>query len=162
MIRKGTLNDAAAIADIFNHYVRTSTVIFSNDQLSADEMREKLEPVMKGGFPFFVDVDGDGTVTGYAYAHLYHPNPVYGRTWEITIYLRHGYTGRQIGSRLLERIINESRDLGAHTLISCITGGNMPCEKMHLNHGFTVAGTLLEVGYKFDQYLDDRLYQLML
>ena len=72
------------MARIFNHYVATSTVIFSNDILSAERMADKIRPVC-GRFPFFVSVDdATGEVMGYCYAHLWQPDPVYGRTWETT------------------------------------------------------------------------------
>ena len=71
MIRKGTFDDVAAIAEIFNYYVQTSTVIFSNTLLSADDMKQKLAPIV-GQFPFYV-WEEDGKVLGYCYAHKFHP-----------------------------------------------------------------------------------------
>ena len=47
-------------------------------------------------------------------------------------------------------------------LISCITAGNEPCERMHRRLGFTLSGVLPQVGRKFDQWLDDALYTLRL
>ncbi len=161
MIRKGNLNDAAAMAGIFNHYVATSTVIFSNRQLSEADMRLRLEPVA-GRFPFYVDEDENGEVTGYCYAHSWHPDEVYGRTWEVTIYLRHDITGRGIGSALLESVVAESRRMGAHVLMSFITEGNEPCERMHRRVGFRLEGLFREVGYKFGRYLNDAVYYLKL
>ena len=160
MIRKGTFDDAAQMADIFNYYIANSTAIFSNRLRSADDMRGLLAPVV-GNYPFFVSED-DGLLTGYCFAHAYMPDPVYSATWEITIYLRHGHTGRGTGSALLHSIIDEARRQGAHTLISCVTGGNEACSRMHLKAGFRLAGTLKQAGYKFGQFLDDELYQLIL
>lgn len=160
-LRQGTLNDAAAMARIFNHYVATSTVIFSNRQLSAEDMEEKLRPVIKASYPFVV-AEIDGQVAGYCYCHAWQPDPVYSRTWEITIYLDHQSTGKGVGSSLLTEIIDLARKHGAHSLISCITAGNAPCEKMHINAGFRLNGLFPQVGYKFDTYLDDAIYQLML
>lgn len=160
MIRPGTLDDSAAIAEIFNHYVRTSTVIFSNRVLSAEDMHMKLESVA-GHFPFLV-WEEDGRVTGYCYAHFWHPDPVYSRTWELTEYLAHDFRGRGVGRTLLEAVIEQCREAGAHTLISCITAGNEPCERMCRRLGFELRGVFPAVGYKFNQYLDDAIYQLML
>lgn len=75
MIRKGTIGDAAQMAEIFNHYVETSEVIFSNRILTEADMRERLEPVA-GKYPFFTDENSDGLLTGYCYAHAFHPDPV--------------------------------------------------------------------------------------
>lgn len=161
MVRKGNLNDAAVMAKIFNHYVATSTVIFSDRQLSADGFRQKIAGV-DGSYPFFIAETDSGEMAGYCYAHRWMPDPVYGRSWEITIYLSHKFTGRGYGRQLLQAVIDESRRLGAHTLVSCITAGNTPCERLHTSCGFRHIGTFREVGYKFGQYLDDALYQLIL
>lgn len=148
------------MADIFNYYIANSTVIFSNRLRSADDMHRRLESVV-GQYPFFV-WDEDGTVLGYCFAHAYQPDPVYGATWEITIYLHHDATGRGIGPALLVAVIDASRKAGAHTLISCVTGGNEPCEHMHKRAGFEQIGVIRDAGYKFDRFLDDVLFQLIL
>ncbi len=150
------------MAAIFNHYVRTSTVIFSERELSADDMARKISDLRLGSpFPFLIS-ETDGRVDGYCYAHLWQPDPVYGRTWEVTIYLSHDACGRGTGSALLGTLVEQCRAAGAHTLVSCITAGNTACERLHRRHGFIHAGTLTAVGYKFGRYLDDALYQLAL
>ena len=108
MIRKGTLDDVAEMAKIFNFYVATSTVIFSERQLSADEFAPKLDGVV-GEYPFYIAEDADGTMIGYCYAHRWMPDPVYGRSWEVTIYLNHNYLGKGFGRQLLKNVIDDSR-----------------------------------------------------
>lgn len=148
------------MADIFNHYIDTSTVIFSNRRRTAGDMAAMLEPVV-GKYPFFV-FEENGEVLGYCFAHAFQPDPVYSRTWEITIYLREGHTGKGIGRRLLDAVVEASRQAGAHTLVSCITEGNEPCESMHEHAGFVKAGVIRDAGYKFGQYLNDVFYQKIL
>lgn len=160
MIRQGNIEDAADMADIFNYYIETSTVIFSNRRRSAVDMADMLNPII-GNYPFFI-YEEDGKVLGYCYAHAFHPDPVYSRSWEITIYLRNGHTGQGIGTKLLEAITKASRQGGAHTLISCITDGNTACERMHERAGFIRTGVLRDAGYKFGQYLNDVFYQKIL
>ncbi len=161
MIRKGTIKDAAEMAKIFNHYVATSTVIFSERQLSATEFLTKLDGVV-GEYPFYIAETDDQTMIGYCYAHRWMPDPVYGRTWEVTIYLNHNFVGQGYGRRLLNTVIDDCRRMGAHSLVSFISGGNTPCEQLHKSCGFVLCGTFKEVGYKFEQYLDDLFYQLIL
>ena len=161
MIRKGTINDATEMAKIFNYYVATSTVIFSERPLSTESFLPKLDGVV-GEFPFFVAETDTGIMIGYCYAHRWMPDPVYGRTWEVTIYLNHNFLGQGYGRRLLQTVIDESRKMGAHSLVSFITGGNVPCEQLHMACGFSACGLIKEAGYKFGQYLDDVVYQLIL
>lgn len=162
MIRTGRPEDAAEMAAIFNHYVRTSTVIFSNKILTEEDMKHKIESLGVGSeFPFLVD-DENGELTGYCYAHRWMPDPVYGRSWELTMYLSHHHLGKGIGSRLLEKLIEKCREGGAHALIASITEGNVASEKMCISAGFNLVGRLPEIGYKFGQYLNDVIYQKLL
>ena len=163
-IRPGRIeDDAAAMADIFNHYVRTSTVIFSDTELSAADMAEKLRRLDVGShYPFFVAEAETGAVAGYAYAHAYQPDPVYGRTYELTIYLAPDACGRGIGRMLLGATIEACRRNGAHALIACVTAGNAPSERMFEREGFKLAGVLPEAGFKFGAYHADALYHMLL
>lgn len=161
MIRKGELNDAAAMAEIFNHYVRTSPVIFSNRELSAEEMKDKISHLGAGArFPFLI-AEVDGRTVGYCYAHHWQPDPVYDRTWEVTIYLSEAARGRGIGTALLSRLVEECRVGGAHTLVSCITHGNRASERIHEKTGFELVGVVRQAGFKFGEYYSDAIYQLI-
>lgn len=159
-IRKGTLDDCAGMARIFNHYVRTSDVIFSEHELSEEEMRRKMAPVA-GRFPFLVAVE-DGRVIGYCYAHPWQPDPVYRFTLELTEYLDHEVMNRGLGTKMLRMIIDQCRAEGFHSVVSAVTGGNIPCERMHEKLGFRVVGVVRDSGFKFGRFLDDVFYQLIL
>lgn len=161
MIREGDINDAQAIANIFNHYVVSSPVIFSNTTLSVEDMRQKLTRLEVGSrFPFLV-AEIDGQVAGYAYAHLWMPDPVYDKSWEVTIYLSREAAGHGLGSEMLKRLVDMCRQAGAHTLVSFITEGNSPSEKIHLKNGFKFVGVIPESGFKFGKYYNDAIYQII-
>ena len=160
-LREARPDDAAAIAGIFNHYVASSTVIFSNRIRTAAEMEQKIRDCL-GRTPFLVAQNDGGRLLGYCYAHPWQPDEVYGRTLEVTIYLAHDTLGQGIGSRLLAELIGRCRALGCHTLLSAVTEGNAPCEALHRKLGFTRVACMKEVGFKFGRYLNDVFYQLIL
>ncbi|MBO4955614.1 MAG: N-acetyltransferase [Muribaculaceae bacterium] len=160
-IRRGTIGDAAAMARIFNHYVATSDVIFSDTHLSAGDMAARLAPIA-GKFPFMVAEGDDGEVIGYCYAHLWQPDPVYRFTWELTEYLDNRCCGRGVGTALLSAVISQCRQGGAHSLISCVTATNEPCINMLIRLGFERVGCVAQSGYKFGRWHDDVFLQLML
>lgn len=160
-IRTARPDDAAAIAEIFNYYVATSTVIFSERLREASEMARQIE-ACRDRTPFLVAESADRRLLGYCYAHPWQPDAVYGRTLEITIYLDREARGKGIGSRLLGELIGRCRTLGYHVLVSAITEGNEACEALHRKHGFTQVARLAEVGFKFGRYLNDVFYQLIL
>lgn len=155
-------SDAAAMAGIFNYYVETSPVIFSNITHTAESMEAKLCSLGAGDrYPFIV-AEAGGTVVGYAYAHAWMPDPVYGRCLEATVYLDKDCRGMGMGSGLLERLISACRQTDAHVLVAMITGGNEASVRMALKAGFRHVGTVHESGYKFGRYYDDLLYELIL
>lgn len=161
-VRAGRMDDAAEMARIYDYYVAGSDVIFSNILLSADDMRAKMERLDIGArFPFLI-AEVDGRVAGYAYAHLWQPDPVYDGSWELTMYLDHECLGMGIGTALMRRLVEDCEKAGAHVLISCVTEGNAACEHMCLRAGFIRAGCLPETGFKFGHYCSDVIYYRLL
>ena len=67
MIRPATLEDAAALTEIYNHYILTTTVTFETEPLSREQMQRRIEEISAEG-PYFVHESG-GRVDGYCYAH---------------------------------------------------------------------------------------------
>ena len=65
MIRPATADDAAAIAAIYNPYVRDSIVTFEEDAITVEEMACRLAEVEQEHLPWIVYEDG-GCVVGYA------------------------------------------------------------------------------------------------
>lgn len=160
-IRPGNIADAASMADIFNYYIANSTAIFSNRIRSEQDMCRQIAPVI-GQYPFYVAVNNEGSTDGYCFAHPFMPDPVYSRTLEVTIYVRNGLAGKGIGRKLLSQVISDCRALGTHVLVSFITDGNEPCERLHCSLGFTKAGVINDAGFKFGRYHSDAIYQLLL
>ena len=52
------------------------------------------------------------------------------------------------------RCLRARRALGKHVMIAGMDAANDASIRFHERLGFTVAGTLREVGYKFDRWLD--------
>lgn len=161
IIRAGNIADAASMADIFNYYIANSTAIFSNRIRTTEDMEAMITSVVER-FPFYVAVNDEGRLDGYCFAHPFMPDPVYGHTLEVTIYLRHSVTGQGIGRQLLGQVIDDCRVQAVHTLVSFITDGNEACERLHSSLGFSKVGVIREAGYKFGKFLGDAIYQLML
>src|SRR5580693_1333314 len=95
-IRPATENDLAAINDIYNHYVLNSTCTY----------QEAPEPIV-GRQQWFNDHDqrhpvivaeDDGRVVGWGSLSKLHERSAFRNTVENSIYVRHEYHRRGVGS----------------------------------------------------------------
>jgi phosphinothricin acetyltransferase len=122
-------------------------------------MRRRMVTVIGDGYPWLVACD-QGGVAGFAYAGPYRPRPAYRYTVEDSVYLAPRAQRRGIGSALLESLIERCRARGHRQMIAVIgDAGNAGSIALHARAGFTDAGRLTRVGWKFDRWLDVVLMQ---
>ena len=65
-VRDVTDADLPAIRDIYNHYVRSSTVTFDEVESVTDDWVAKAARIAEAGIPFLVAETADGELLGYA------------------------------------------------------------------------------------------------
>ncbi len=100
-IRPVTHQDAPAIAAIYNHYVRETTVTFEETEVTDAEMASRLATA-SDTHPWLVG-EMAGVVIGYAYARKYHERAAYRHTVETAIYLDHRRHGAGAGDDPVSR-----------------------------------------------------------
>jgi L-amino acid N-acyltransferase YncA len=159
LIRPATASDLTAITAIYGHHVLHGTASFETEPPSLEEMTRRHAGIVRQGLPFVV-AEFAGEVAGYAYAGPYRPRPAYRFTVEDSVYIRHDRVGRGIGRRLLDAVIRASAEAGAKQMIAIIgDSGNTASIRLHEAAGFAHAGTLTNVGLKFDRWLDTVIMQ---
>jgi phosphinothricin acetyltransferase len=161
MIRNATAADAAAIASLYEYYIRETVITFELDPVSADDIARRIAAVAEAELPWLV-TEEDGEVVGFAYAAPYRPRAAYLHSVEVSIYLRHGFHGRGVGGALFRELVARLRELPVHLALSLIALPNDASVALHERVGFTFAGTFTEVGRKFDQWIDVGHWQLPL
>ncbi len=159
-IREVRLDDAPAIAHIYNRYVLETTVSFEFEALSVEEMRQRIAEI-SADHPYFVYECG-GQVCGYCCAHLWRERKGYRHTMETTLYVADEYHHKGIGAQLLTRLVEACRAKGYRALIACITGENEASIAFHSRFGFKQVSLFRQVGRKFDRWLDVVDMELML
>lgn len=159
-IRRAKLTDAAAIAEIYNEAILTTTATFDTETKTADERAQWLQ-AHDDRHPVLVAAV-DGRVIGWASITHWSERRAYADTAETSFYVLSTYRGRGIGRQLKTAVIDEARRLKFHTLIARVAEGSH--ESLHLNEqaGFQHVGTLKEVGRKFGRLLDVHILQKML
>lgn len=149
-IRPVTDADLPAICEIYNHYVRTSTVTFDEIESTPQGWADKAAKIVDAGIPFLIAESETGDVLGYALGQPWSAKSAYRFTVENSIYLAPEAAGRGIGTALLAEFLDASRAAGLRQVIAVIADrGADASVALHRRAGFVDAGRLVEVGEKF-------------
>lgn len=159
-IRPATPEDVAAIAEIYNEAILNTVATFDTETKSIAD-RVRWFETHDARHPVIVAEIG-GTVVAWATLSAWSDRQAYSGTAETTLYVDARYRGGGIGSSLLTALIDIATKQEFHTLIARITTGSEASIRLHIARGFEHVGTLREVGFKFDRYLDVEIYQRML
>jgi len=159
IVRPAQPADAARIAEIYAHYVATSTATFDEQAPSADEIAARIAAVTAAGLPFLV-AERDGAVDGYGYLSSYRPRSAYRNTAESSVYVAHTARGNGIGRAILERLLDDASAAGLREIVAVIAVSDDPSSvALHRACGFEQAGRLTGVGFKHERWLDTVLMQ---
>lgn len=161
MIREATVKDAAAIARIYNHYIRETTVTFEEDSCSEDDLVARIKKTQASGFCWLVAED-QGEIVGYAYSSEWRNRPAYRNTVEISVYVLHTLHSRGWGSRLYEALFSRLREASLHIAIGGITLPNQASIALHEKFGMEKIAHFRQVGFKFGEWLDVGYWQVQL
>jgi phosphinothricin acetyltransferase len=153
---------AEEIRCIFNEAIIHSTALYDYQPRSTEMMQKWFTAKEEGGFPVIGMVDAEGELMGFGSYGTFRAWPAYKYTVEHSLYVATKFRGQGIGKRLLQEIICRAEDQGYHLLIGGIDSENMVSKALHVRLGFSHAGTIREVGFKFGRWLDLDFYQLIL
>jgi L-amino acid N-acyltransferase YncA len=160
MIRPVTPDDAAAIVDIYNHYIATTVISFEENAVTPDEMAGRIRDVT-AHLPWLV-YEQDGRVTGYAYATKWRVRSAYRFSAETSVYVQAGQGGKGIGSALYKALLEDLRRREIHMAIGGIAQPNPASVALHESLGFEKVAHFRQVGRKFDQWVDVGYWELRL
>lgn len=158
-LRPATATDVGAITEIYRHYVRTHTATFEIDPPDEAEMTARMRRISSANLPYWV-AERLSEVIGYCYVSPYHLRLAYQFTVEDSVYVRPEHVAKGVGAALLARVIAACAERGYREVIAIIgDSDNQPSIKLHRGAGFTHVGTLKNIGFKFDRWLDTVIMQ---
>lgn len=153
MIRDAHESDLAEILQIRNHAILHSTATWTDEVESLQDCSRWLTDRRAADDPVVV-AEAHETVVGYATYSQWRPKSGYRFTVSDSVYVLDDHHGQGIGKMLLVELIARAKTAGRHTMIADIESSNAASIKLHRSLGFTAAGTLPQIGRKFDRWLD--------
>lgn len=157
-IREATPSDAAAIAEIYNHYVQETVVTFEEEPVAAGEMARRMEEVRSASLPWLL-AEEEGRVAGYAYATRWKARSGYRFSAEITVYLAPDCGGRGLGSKLYGELFPRLQERGIHAVMGGIALPNEASVALHEKFGLRKVAHFAEVGFKLGRWIDVGYWQ---
>ena len=160
LIRPAQQQDLPALLAIYNHEILNGVATFDLQPKSLAERQSWFDEHNKNNHPLLV-AEQDGEVLGYASLSRYAEKAAYNSTVELSVYIAPSARRQGIASQLMLAVIDlAKKDNATHLIVSLITGTNQASISLHRKFGFNKVGTLHQVGYKHQQFLDVHIYEL--
>ena len=153
---------AGAILEIFNEAILSSTAIYEYELRTPEFMIGWFKDKQAGKFPVIGIEDSAGALLGFATYGVFRARPAYKYSVEHSVYVHIDHRGKGVGKRLVAEVIQCARAQDYHVIVGGIDEQYKGSIAFHERLGFTHAGTVKQVGFKFGQWLDLAFYQLIL
>jgi L-amino acid N-acyltransferase len=160
-IRDAVASDAAAITELANALIPTTTYTWTERLEPVEERAAWIAARQEAGFPVLVAVEGDGAagheVVGWASFGDFRDTartPGYVITVELTIHVRGDRWGRGIGRALIDALDERAAAMGKLVMIAGVDGANEGSIEFHRRLGFVETARMPGVGIKWGQRLD--------
>lgn len=160
LLREARAEDLPVMLEIYNDVVLTSASTFDLDPIDIGS-RKRWFDEHDMNYPL-VSAESSGVVAGYCCISPYSKKDGYSKTVELSVYVHRRYRGQGIGTSLVKDMISRAKRLGYHAIVSSISGSNYESEKLHRRLGFEFRGYMKHLGYKFGEWQDVALYELIL
>lgn len=153
---------ADAILAIFNDAILTSTALYDYHPRTLDSMVAWFAAKQKGQLPVVGIENASGVLQAFGSYGSFRAWPAYKYTVEHSVYVHRDHRGQGLGRLVVETLIDRARQQDLHVMMGGIDAANAASIALHEQLGFKHVGTLPQVGFKFDRWLDLAFYQLLL
>jgi phosphinothricin acetyltransferase len=158
-ISEAKVSDLKEIRNIYDHYVLNTYATLDEKTPSEDEMLELYSNILGKNLPFLV-AKHSNQVVGYCYSQPYRKRSAYRYTIEESIYVHKDFLRNGIATDLLSETMKKCKEVGYKQMIAIVIySGNEQSVDFHESMGFVENGRLINVGYKFDTWVDTVLFQ---
>jgi len=152
VVRPAGPGDLPAIREIYNYFVRQSTITFDLEEVSLKNRRKWFEQFQTSSRYRLLAAFFDGELAGFAYSSRYRAKAAYDTSVETTIYIAPHLARQGIGRVLYNDLFHLLSEHNVHRAYAVITKPNEASEKFHSDFGFRQVGVLGDVGFKFGRF----------
>jgi len=147
--RRATIDDAAAIARIYNEGIEERIATFeTRPRVAAD-----IEKWFESRYPVVV-IEEDGEVIAFASTSMYRPRDAYAGIAEFSVYAARRARGKGAGRAAMEALFEAAREAGFWKLVSRVFVENAASRALLRSVGFREVG-VYERHAKFDDVWRD-------
>lgn len=152
IIRPFRQEDSEAVIDILNYFFDHTFAAFPDRRVEHNFI--EFIKLSVHDYPFYFVKSDTGEDVGFAYIHPYDLSSVFDRVAEFTIFILPLYGGNGLGSKLMELLVENARQMGIESLLACISAVNEDSIKYHTAQGFAKCGRFEKVGLKKGKVFD--------
>lgn len=160
-LRPALPEDAAAIAALWNPFIRDTAVTFNSVEKTPEGLVADIAAKAAAGQPFLL-AELDGVLAGFATYGQFRGGVGYAQTMEHTVILHPRAHGQGLGRALMSAIEEHARRAGVHSLLAGVSAENTAGVAFHMAVGYVELARLPQVGRKFGRWMDLVLLQKML
>lgn len=158
-IRIATKNDLPEIVSIYNQYINT-TVTMDTEEATISSKTNWFN-AHDQHYPIICYINNN-EILGWVSLSRWSDRIGYAKTIEESVYVSKKYHGEGIGKLLLQEAIKRAKQLQYHCILARIDATNQISLSLHEKSGFITIGTMQEVGFKFNKFVDVKILQLLI
>jgi phosphinothricin acetyltransferase len=156
-VRPARLQDAEAVAGIYNHGIKERQATFETRPRRPNEIEGWLEE----GRPFLVATEQD-EILGFARVSAYSVRKAYAGVGEHGVYVSPSARRKGVGLALLNALADAAEQAGYHKLTSRVFTTNHASLRLHRAAGFTEVGIQRRHGQLDGEWKDTMLVERLL
>ena len=153
---------SAAILAIFNLAIAKTTALYEYHPRTMANMDAWFADKQQGRFPVIGIESAAGELIAFGSYGTFRAKAAYKYTVEHSLYVREDQRGKGLGALILSAIVDAAKQQGYHTLVGVIESKNEASIILHKKLGFEPCGVIRQSGFKFGQWLDTALFQLII
>jgi phosphinothricin acetyltransferase len=153
---------AEQILAIFNDAILTSTALYDYKSRNMDDMKSWFEVKNQNSYPVIGIVDEMEKLLAFGSYGQFRTWQAYKYSIEHSLYVEKSHRGKGLGKIILSELIQAARKQQYHCMVAGIDSTNIASIKLHKQYNFEHCGTIKQVGFKFNSWLNLDFYQLLL